>query len=396
MTNLYGSAASLNALVQVLPGTALADAVDALDLVWATGGDSSWQWQTNTTHDGVDAAWSGTFTQGGTAWIETTVAGPVAVSFWWKLASSFGILNLAVDGTDWASLSGSANWRQRSFFVPSGIHSFRWALTARAMWTANAWLDQVTLTSPAVPVITSQPASYVGLAGANAKFSVAVVGTEPFSYQWQQDNVAIAGATSTALTITNVQPSNTSGYRVVVTNVAGAATSQVATITVNSSAPVITAGPKSLVIAPGLTASFDSAVNGTQPMAISWQFNRSALPGAMNASLFITNVQPSDAGLYRVVANNELGTTFSAEAALALVPVTAWGDNSWGQTQVPANVGDVVAVAGGYQHSLALRRDGTVVYWGSYSRQPLSTTSVCCRTEAQRCGVVATWTFLAI
>jgi alpha-tubulin suppressor-like RCC1 family protein len=44
--------------------------------------------------------------------------------------------------------------------------------------------------------------------------------------------------------------------------------------------------------------------------------------------------------------------------------VVAWGRNNAGQTQVPAGLVNVIAVAGGDAHSLALNADGTVVGWG--------------------------------
>ncbi len=45
--------------------------------------------------------------------------------------------------------------------------------------------------------------------------------------------------------------------------------------------------------------------------------------------------------------------------------VVAWGSNDSGQTTVPADLDDVVQVAAGMTHSLALLKDGTVVAWGS-------------------------------
>jgi len=45
--------------------------------------------------------------------------------------------------------------------------------------------------------------------------------------------------------------------------------------------------------------------------------------------------------------------------------VVAWGQNTKGQTNVPANRSNVVAIAGGYYSSLALKSDGTVVFWGT-------------------------------
>jgi hypothetical protein len=47
--------------------------------------------------------------------------------------------------------------------------------------------------------------------------------------------------------------------------------------------------------------------------------------------------------------------------------VEAWGANSFGQAAPPAGLIDVVAIAGGGDHSLALRSNGTVVVWGSNS-----------------------------
>jgi alpha-tubulin suppressor-like RCC1 family protein len=56
---------------------------------------------------------------------------------------------------------------------------------------------------------------------------------------------------------------------------------------------------------------------------------------------------------------------------LALLPggtVRAWGDNRFGQTNVPPELRDVIALAAGQgdrsAHALALRADGTVIGWG--------------------------------
>ncbi len=50
--------------------------------------------------------------------------------------------------------------------------------------------------------------------------------------------------------------------------------------------------------------------------------------------------------------------------------VVAWGDNSFGKTNVPAAATDVWAIAAGHSHSLALKADGTVIGWG---RAPAAT-----------------------
>ena len=45
--------------------------------------------------------------------------------------------------------------------------------------------------------------------------------------------------------------------------------------------------------------------------------------------------------------------------------VVAWGRNLEGQTSVPPGLSNVIAVAAGYYHSIALEADGTVVVWGA-------------------------------
>jgi YVTN family beta-propeller protein len=45
--------------------------------------------------------------------------------------------------------------------------------------------------------------------------------------------------------------------------------------------------------------------------------------------------------------------------------VVAWGDNSNGQTTVPAGLSDVMTIAAGGYHTVALQSNGTVVVWGN-------------------------------
>lgn len=45
-------------------------------------------------------------------------------------------------------------------------------------------------------------------------------------------------------------------------------------------------------------------------------------------------------------------------------PFVGWGCNIFGETQVPAGLSNVIALAGGMYHTLALKRDGSLVAWG--------------------------------
>src|SRR6266850_2812372 len=84
--------------------------------------------------------------------------------------------------------------------------------------------------------ITLQPQSQSVGFGSNASFIVAASGFSTLSYQWKFNNSAISGATTTALTLTNVQPSAAGTYTVTVTNKLGSATSADAILTVILSA----------------------------------------------------------------------------------------------------------------------------------------------------------------
>ena len=46
--------------------------------------------------------------------------------------------------------------------------------------------------------------------------------------------------------------------------------------------------------------------------------------------------------------------------------VVAWGDDLFGQTEVPAGLSGIMAIGAGTYHALAVRTDGTVVQWGGY------------------------------
>ena len=84
-------------------------------------------------------------------------------------------------------------------------------------------------------MITGQPSSQTVAAGQTAAFSVAATGTAPLSYQWQKGTIDIAGATSGSyITPATSLPDSGSTFRVVVSNSAGNATSNAATLTVNA------------------------------------------------------------------------------------------------------------------------------------------------------------------
>lgn len=104
-------------------------------------------------------------------------------------------------------------------------------------------LAQATVSAPAIaPTITAQPQNVSITAGATATLSVTAQGSQPLSYQWVFNGTNIAGATTSTLTLNNVQTSNNGTYAVIVSNAGGSITSSNATLTVNVAAPSVVTG----------------------------------------------------------------------------------------------------------------------------------------------------------
>jgi glucose/arabinose dehydrogenase len=94
-------------------------------------------------------------------------------------------------------------------------------------------VGRISYASSQPPVITLQPASRTVAVGQSATFKVSATGTTPLSYQWRRNGAAIAGATGSSYTRTNVQPLDDGAFfDVVVSNAFGRAVSDSAQLTV--------------------------------------------------------------------------------------------------------------------------------------------------------------------
>lgn len=119
----------------------LGGALDAPDLAWTTRGQAPWSSQSAVTHDGVDAARSGTVGNGQQSWLETDVEGPGLMTFWWKASSApqVGLLALSVDQSEvLAPLSGETGWKEQQVAVGPGLHTFSWSYRTAGAAPAGA------------------------------------------------------------------------------------------------------------------------------------------------------------------------------------------------------------------------------------------------------------------
>ena len=125
-----GDTMSFHATMAGEPEVPLEKALDNMALMLTTGGASAWYGQEEQTHDGVDAARSGTLGHSQQNWMQTTVTGPGTVSFWWCVSSeaNYDFLEFLVDGVSKMSTSGTTGgWTSKSFTITSaGTHTLQW------------------------------------------------------------------------------------------------------------------------------------------------------------------------------------------------------------------------------------------------------------------------------
>ncbi len=175
------------------------------------------------------------------------------------------------------------------------------------------------------PAIAIQPTSQTATVGTRVSFTASASGTPTPTYQWKFNGAAISGATSTTLSLSNVQVSYAGNFTVVATNSAGAITSNVATLTVNplTVAPVITAQPGNQTVSMGASVTLIASASGTPAPSYQWMKNGVAISGATGVSYTIGSATSADAGTYSVVASNSAGSATSSGAVLTVNTATS-------------------------------------------------------------------------
>jgi Immunoglobulin domain/Immunoglobulin I-set domain len=179
---------------------------------------------------------------GQTATFSVTASGPGTLTYQWYKNGTLIPGATSTSYTTPAAVSGD-----------SGSHFT--VIVTNSSGTATGGPATLTVNTP--PTITTEPANQAVTVGQTATFSVVATGTAPLTYQWYKGGVAIAGATSSTYTTpATVLANNNSSYTVIVSNVAGSATSTAAILTVTNSIPVA-----SFLTCSSLTPPYNSSIN---------------------------------------------------------------------------------------------------------------------------------------
>lgn len=157
---------------------------------------------------------------GGTATFSVNATGTPPLAYQWRRYTN---------STTYGEISGATN--NVYLLTNAQATSHRFAVVVCDSTGCNT-SRQARLTV-AVPVrITSQPRDVSAVAGEAYALSVGATGTPSLSFQWNFNGRPLIGANSSNLAFPIIQFSNAGAYQVIVTNLYGAATSQVATLTV--------------------------------------------------------------------------------------------------------------------------------------------------------------------
>jgi len=174
-----------------------------------------------------------------------------------------------------------------------------------------------TSASLVAPTISVHPQSQTNNLSAFVSFNVVADGTPNPDYQWRLNGEPLQGRTLQNLDISSVQVSDAGQYDVVAFNVAGAVTSQVATLTVHY-APEFTEHPADQMVVIGESLALNATVAGEPTPSLQWFFNNQTIPGATGTSYAIPSVAYTNAGPYYVVAANALGVVTSSVATVTV------------------------------------------------------------------------------
>jgi alpha-tubulin suppressor-like RCC1 family protein len=240
VSNRYGVTASR--ATEVTVDLSLATALDATNLNWLTLGSAPWFGQTNVNHDGANAVQSGAIGNNQSSTLQTILAGPVPVSFWWKVSSEafFNTLDFRVNGTVLTNISGQSDWQRVSFNLSPGTNLLQWdyiKTDGTVVGQDAGWVDQFSCG----PVIYFQPDSQILNVSNSFDFNVGATGSFPMTFLWYKNtntlvrNVTRGGQGTSifdSLTMDNVDRANDGTYFCVVSNASSSVTSSNATLKV--------------------------------------------------------------------------------------------------------------------------------------------------------------------
>ncbi|MBB4843876.1 hypothetical protein HNP55_002399 [Paucibacter oligotrophus] len=263
---------------------------------------------------------------GSPARFEVTVAPTEGLRYQWERSTDSGATWVAINSAESNSLSlaSTDSADNSSLFRVRVSNDAGQSLSSAAKLTVKPQLVS--------PSIASQPQAMRALQGQAASFAITATGTG-LSYRWQSsrngsDWSDVEGGTGPILALNSLSLAQDQlQLRVIVSNAAGAVTSDAAWLTVlapSAQAQFIQQPASTAVVAPA-PASMTVKVSGNPMPSLQWQrssdggANYSNIDGATEASFTTSATTLADHGTrYRVIASNTEGISTSEPATLTV------------------------------------------------------------------------------
>lgn len=213
----------------------LAEALDAPELIWNSGGNATWSVVKGPDYVGYCAGKSaGALNAGENSWVQTSVTGPCILSFDWKVnpgkysGMPLGKMEFAVDDADeyddlYEKIQYDTKWRHETYPIGPGTHTVNWTYSTLMTEAEEngGWLDNVTYTygggDPVADFVTNVT-EYRGMAPLTVQFADNSTGF-PTAYEWDFGDGSAPSAAERPVHVYG----NTGEYQVslTVTNIAG-------------------------------------------------------------------------------------------------------------------------------------------------------------------------------
>ncbi len=281
---------------------------------------------------------------------DTSDACGVTLEYWWQRTGSLGLggspeLNedllfeyRNVDG-EWLSAPGAQHpgigsdndpYEFNSVTLPSDAEhqgfQIRLHILGNPNFSDNFFVDDLRIFAAAELIeIAEQPDDSFACPGGSGQFTVVPTGDPPFTFQWKKDGVAIPGAESQTLEITNVQPDDFGMYSCEVGNVCSTIETIEAAM-VETTPPVVSTQPNGATLPLGGTYFEFVAASGAP--TFQWFKDNVALAGETAFFLQVENVGCEDAGMYRCDFTNDCDTVSSGSVELIVDDESCLNDTS--------------------------------------------------------------------
>lgn len=229
-------------------------------------------------------------------------------------------INIAGSSAD-LILGGDSQFTFASYNTASTVRTFDGQIAQVAFWNTNLSTAQVQSMFNAAgvpPSIVTEPVGATNSVTSNVTVTAFVSGSQPISFQWYSNNVAVAGQTNENLVFPSATTNDIGNYYLVAASPYGGVTSTVASVFIYGAPAILNGSQSAIDVFAGSSPTLFVATTGASPILYQWLSNNVAIPGATNSSYTVGNA--TSGATYTVTAQNSDGSITGGPFTLTVLP----------------------------------------------------------------------------